>query len=326
MKDKKEKIIAILGPTATGKTALGIKIARRYNGELISVDSRQVYRGLDLGTGKDLEEYGEGEGAVPYHLIDIVSPKEGYNLSRFKDDAQSAIDGIIARNRLPLLVGGSALYLDSLFSNYSMDGVEPDYSFRESLESKTAVELGALLKEKFPKVYEELSNKGSRPFLIRALENASNSKKITNTKESNFNWLILGVYFTRAVVHERIEKRLDARLHAGMIDEVKKLHYIDGVSWKRLDAFGLEYRYISFFLRGEMSFDEMRDKLFIKIRRLARSQDIWYRKMERKGHRIHWIEEGDFNRASELIEMFFSGHQLPEPKLKLMDIYYGPKS
>lgn len=317
----KAKAVAVLGPTATGKTALGVTLSRALKGEIVSADSRQVYRGLDIGSGKDLGEYGE----VRHHLLDVADPTEFYDLSRFQADATAALGDIAERGHVPLLVGGSALYLDCLLSGYALPGPAPDPELRAQVQDLTAAELAARLAETDPEALARVQEPGNRPRLVRALENAAASPRPPGRSGPNFEWLVLGVYYPRAEVHRRIEARLDARLANGLIEEVRGLHDA-GLAWERLDAFGLEYRFVSQYLRGELDFTAMRDKLLAKIRRLARGQDIWFRKMEREGRDIHWIERGDPARALALATDFLAGRPLPRPVLRLADIHYGPKT
>jgi len=326
MTNKAAKAVAVLGPTATGKTALGVALARALDGEVVSADSRQVYRGLDIGSGKDLTEYAAGGPPVRHHLVDVAAPEEVYDLARFKADATAALADIAARGKLPLLVGGSALYLDCLLSGYALPGRAPDPELRARLRGLDAAGLAAELAAASPDALASVQEPGCRPRLIRALENAAvPPAPALDGSGRNFEWLALGVYFPRAEVHRRIEARLDARLAAGLLEEVQALHDA-GLSWERLDSFGLEYRHVSLHLRGELGLAAMRDKLLAKIRRLARSQDIWFRKMEREGRDIHWVERGDPARALALAADFLAGRTLPRPELRLADIHYGPKS
>ena len=284
---EKVKIIAVTGPTATGKTALAVRLARLFGGEIVSVDSRQVYRHMDLGTGKDLDEYGE----VPYHLIDIADPAtQVWNLSDFCHAAFAAVAEIRDRGRLPILCGGTALYLDALLKGYRLPGnaLPP----REKGVSRSSADPGGL-----PSF--------TPPFGLDAL--------------------VIGVLFDRKTVRERIEKRLDARFASGMTEEVRRLHDEFGVSWERLEFFGLEYREIAAFLQGRCSFGEMRQSLLDKIRQFAKRQDIFFRKIERSGQPIHWCREGKDPDPAMLTELFLAGKDLPGPAFRLAEITYGKK-
>lgn len=284
---EKVKIIAVTGPTATGKTALAVKLAESFGGEIISVDSRQVYRFMDLGTGKDLEEY----GAVPYHLIDIADPgSDVYNLSEFCRDAFAAIADISARGKLPILCGGTALYLDAILKGYRLPG-------------------------------------GSLPPREKGVARSSADYEAAPSFTPPFELdpLVIGVLFDRSVVRERIEKRLDARLAAGMVEEVRKLHDEKGVPYEKLEFFGLEYRETAAFLQGRSSFEEMRNTLLDRIRQFAKRQDIFFRKIERSGQTIYWCREGRFPDPAGLVRDFLAGTPLPEPDFRLADVDYGKK-
>jgi len=318
------KIVVVTGPTATGKTALAIKLADYFTGEIISVDSRQVYKGMDIGTGKDLDDYEIDGKVIPYHLIDIADPCYAYNLMEFCHDARSAVKEISEAGHLPILSGGTAMYLNALLSGFSLPGAPPDEAKRQELRGKTVEELDELLKKTNPELFFQLKDHNNRTRLLRALEKAEEPERIPEMPPLKFESLIIGVYYPRKTVHQRIESRLDARLKEGMIDEIEKLHK-DGVSWERLDFLGLEYRYVAEYLQGKTSFQEMRDKLLIKIRQFAKRQDIWFRKMEREGHVIHWLPEGDLEQAKKLVEDFLADKELPEPQIKIKDIDYGKK-
>ena len=321
----KNKNLIVTGPTATGKTQLAVSLAKEFGGEVISADSRQVYRGLDIGTGKDIEEYGTGKDAVPYHLIDIVPPDEEYNLMRFKQDAPRAIKDIHERNRLPVVAGGTPLYIDSLISEYEMEGGASDKELRSSLKKLGLPELLEILKKEDPIAYNSLKESTNHYRIIRAIEKekVADSEDIVALPE-NTEWLILGVYFHRKEVHKRIEERLDRRLKEGMVEEAEQLHK-NGLSWERLEFFGLEYKYLAYYLQEKLSYQEMRDQLLIKIRQFAKRQDIWFRKMEREGHIIQWIKHGNFTEASKLTRMFLENSPLPSPAIKISEIDYGRK-
>lgn len=278
---EKLKIVAVTGPTATGKTALAVALARKFDAEIVSVDSRQVYRHMDLGTGKDLDEYGE----VKYHLIDSVDPAtEVYDLARFCRDASRAILDIAARGRNIILCGGTALYLAALLNDYELPG-------------------GKLTPREAGKVRE------------RQNPDAEPSFKLPFRADH----LVLGVLYSRAVVRERIAARLDARLDAGMIDEVRDLTEKYGVPQEKLDFFGLEYREVGRHLRGECTREEMRKTLLDRIRQFAKRQDIFFRKLEREGNPIYWLPEGRLSLAEELVEKFLAGAPLPPVVYRLAD-------
>ncbi|MDD3885948.1 MAG: tRNA (adenosine(37)-N6)-dimethylallyltransferase MiaA [Victivallaceae bacterium] len=261
---EKIKIIVITGPTATGKTALAVKLARRFGGEIISADSRQVYSHMDIGTGKDLAEYGE----IACHLIDVADPaRDEYNLYRFMVDAAAAIENIAGRGKLPVVCGGSALYVGALLAGYELPG-----------------------KDNF-----------KLPFELEPLA--------------------IGVYYPRAAVRERIAARLDARFAAGMIDEIRALHDQCGVSWEKLEYFGLEYRAIARFLQGKCDEPSMHAILLDRIRQFAKRQDIFFRKLEREGAVIHWLPAGEG--AETLAERFLAGRPLPEPEIRMCETFYG---
>jgi tRNA dimethylallyltransferase len=321
------KVIVVTGPTATGKTSLGVNLALKFKGEIISADSRQVYKGLDLGTGKDLAEYYKNGIAVPFHLIDIVNPNDEYNLKQFNSDAIGKIREINHRGFLPLVVGGSPLYIDSLISKYKFPLPPPNCHLRSDFKDKSAKEIGDYLKDRFPREYSLLENKLSRPRLIRLLEDTDKKNRDEVNQcisKIECQYLLIAPYFERSEVHRRIELRMDQRLKDGMMEEVRNLHET-GVSWERLDSFGLEYRYLSKYLKNELSYQEMRNTLLAKIRQFARSQDVWFRKMEKEGHNIYWIPQGNFDNASEIVSDFLSGNRLKEPAIKISEIFYGKK-
>ncbi|MCF6174331.1 MAG: tRNA (adenosine(37)-N6)-dimethylallyltransferase MiaA [Victivallaceae bacterium] len=320
---EKNKVIIITGPTATGKTALAIDLAEQFDCEIISVDSRQVYRGLDIGSGKDLDEYCRNGRTIPYHLLDIAEPDHEYNLMEYCRDAEVALAQIIKNSHLPIFCGGTALYLNALLASYTLPGPPPDQAMRSLLRGKPAEELAALLKQQAPDAYEKLKDKGNPTRLLRALEMSTGQSRQVNPIGAAIEPLVIGVYYHRRDVHRRIEERLDSRLASGMIAEVEQLQR-NGVSWERLEFLGLEYRYVALHLQGKLSLAEMREKLFIKIRQFAKRQDIWFRKMEREGMKIYWLDEAHRNDAGQLVEMFLGNEKLPPPAFSIKDIHYGP--
>jgi len=314
------RALVITGPTATGKTHLAVELAREFCGEIISADSRQVYCGMDIGTGKDLSEYGTGANGVPFHLIDITAPTEEYNLFRFVGDAHRALEDISARGKLPVVAGGSALYVNALLNGYTLPGGASDDARRQELEAMETLQLMMEFQRIASDDLKKRVDLTQRKRIIRAIEIAEHPEKAVESCALE-NPLILAPYYTRSVVRQRIEQRLDERLNNGLVEEVQALHD-QGVSWERLDWFGLEYRYVSAFLKGTMSRQEMRDTLLGKIRHFAKSQDIWFRKLEREGHVIHWIPEGNLAKAKELTRRWLDGLELPPPELCLDDIRY----
>ena len=316
--------LVITGPTATGKTKLAVHLARRFGGEIISADSRQVYRHMDLGTGKDLDEYGDGADRIPCHLLDVVDPQEDFHLKKFIELALAAMDGIRSRNRLPVIAGGTPLYVNALIRGYDLPGGEPDPQLREELQSLSHEQLMARLQAVATPEFLKRVDITQDKRIIRAIEIALSSQAEPIHAEPLDNPLVIAPYYPRKTVRERIEIRLDERLKLGLVEEVRMLHQ-NGVSWEKLDWFGLEYRYVSRYLKNELTFDQMRTELLAKIRHFCKSQDIWFRKMEREGIAIHWIPEGDTATAESLVARWLAHEPLPEPSIRLADITYSTK-
>ncbi len=300
------KIIVILGPTASGKTALAVSLARRLSAEIISADSRQVYKGLDLGSGKDLAEYGEGSDRVPVHLIDILDPglPDQFSLADFMCESKRAAAEIVSRGKVPLICGGTALYIHALIKGYELPGGPADREFRSRTESLPPETLVSMQTGGRAPVNGEENN----PYrLTRKLEirNSVQTRSSAGGPIPGAEYLVLGTFRPRAEVRARIEKRLDERFSLGMADEVKRIHE-SGVPWERLEAFGLEYREISRFLQNLCTFGEMRTELLTKIRQFAKRQDTFFRKMEREGVAIHWIPPEHVSEAEELCRRFLT--------------------
>ncbi|MBR2439733.1 MAG: tRNA (adenosine(37)-N6)-dimethylallyltransferase MiaA [Lentisphaeria bacterium] len=311
------KLIVITGPTASGKTALAVKLARKLNGEIISADSRQVYRGLDIGSGKDLSEYGTGADRVPAHLLDIADPaeKEQFSLADFMREAKIAAADISARGKVPLICGGTALYLDALIRGYELPGGAADREFRNAVKSLSAEKLSKQRNDQEKLILGEENN----PYRnARKLEIQASAQKTAEYGGPipGAEFLIIGAFRPRAEVRDRIEKRLDERLDQGMMDEIRSLHE-SGVSWERMEAFGLEYRELSAVFSKGVSLQDARNSLLIKIRQFAKRQDTWFRKMEREGLPIYWIPPEEIQKAENLCRKFLSGEELPPPEFQL---------
>lgn len=302
MNKKKPKIIVILGPTASGKTKLAVSLAARFNGEIVSADSRQVYRGMDVGTGKDLNEYKVER--VSYHLIDVVSPKTEFNLVKYQKLAFEAINDILKRGKLPIIVGGSGLYLQAVIDNYQLSEARPDKKLRIELDKKTVSELFAYLYKLDAKLAESLnqSDRQNRRRLIRKIEMSLNNETAIIKGSQIYDALIIGLDPGKEILEKRIYERLIVRLEKeGMIDEVKRL-YAEGVSWKRLEFFGLEYKYSSLYLQNKISYDKMANDLYIAIRQFAKRQMTWFRRWEKQGRKIIW--ENNQKKTQILINKF----------------------
>jgi len=286
----KNSLLVILGATAGGKTGLAVKTAKHFTGEIISADSRQVYRGMDLGTGKDLEEYGD----VPYHLIDITEPGSEYNVFQFQQDCFSAITTIWQRQNLPILCGGTGMYLDAVLSGYRLVAVPENPQLRAELEHYSDENLREKLLQLKPDQHNK-TNLEERDRLIRAIEIALGEQNaaVDLLPLPKISPLVFGLRWPREVLRKRIAQRLDQRFDAGMIDEVKRLHE-DGVAWSQLEFYGLEYRLIAQYLQGTLNRNDMGQKLRSAIGQFAKRQETFFRRMEKRGVKIHWLDgEGD---------------------------------
>ncbi|MFZ4648905.1 MAG: tRNA (adenosine(37)-N6)-dimethylallyltransferase MiaA [Patescibacteria group bacterium] len=293
---KKPKVLVILGPTASGKTALGVRLASKLNGEIISADSRQVFRGMDIGTGKDLGEYVIREQLVPYHLIDIVNPNTSFNLAKYQRLASVAIKEILERNNLPILVGGSGLYLQAVVDNFTLAKGKSDLKLRSELEALGAEDLLDQLKKQNPEFACKLNNSDSHNArrLARYLEISSEGRLgEIGKQEAKYDFLILGTYRPGEELRSRIGRRLRDRLEKeGLVEEIKSLHQ-KGISWKRLIYFGLEYKFVSWFLMGKLDYDTMVFRLETEICQFAKRQKSWFKRWEGQGTKINWVSDED---------------------------------
>ncbi|MEL3913673.1 tRNA (adenosine(37)-N6)-dimethylallyltransferase MiaA [Treponema pedis] len=282
--------VVVLGATATGKTAYAVNLAKEYSGEIISVDSRQVYKGLDLGTGKDLFEYGN----VPYHLIDICSLEKEYNVFDFQNDAYAAFAEVSGKDNLPIFTGGTGLYLDALIREYNLVPVPENRELRIGLEDKTLEELQNILLELKPEIHNKTDFE-QRERLVRAIEIAEYNKnnpaaaQLLVSKRPHIKPFIIGLSFPRGVLRSRIYARLVQRIKAGMIEETENLNK-NGVSWERLESLGLEYKFTAMYLQGKIkSKEEYIEALYRAICKFAKRQETWFRRMEKNRVNINWI-------------------------------------
>lgn len=289
------KLIAVMGTNASGKSGLGIELAARYGGEVVSADSRQVFRGLDLGSGKITPEEAKG---VPHHLIDVCEPGEFFSMADFQRLAYAAIDDILSRGKLPFLVGGTGLYVDAVIDGYELSEIEPDLELRAHLETFETPALYDMLKEKLPDTQIDPKNRNR---VMRALERLAADDYHPGRRSPRYEVLKLGVTWPREILKQRIDERLERRLQQGMIDEVKGLMDA-GVSTEFLTKLGLEYRYITEYLLGQWTYDQMLDELARAIKRFAKRQMTWFRKEEN----LHWLDMSadPVEQAAELIDAF----------------------
>ncbi len=301
----KSGLSVVLGPTATGKTQLAVQLAHKLSGEIISADSRQVYRGMDIGTGKDLNEYNFKDVSIPYHLIDIVAPIEEYNVAQFQRDFQRVYSDITKQKKLPILCGGTGFYIKAVLMDFQLPNTEPDKQLRQKLENWELEDLINELETISPGASVNTPVDTKRR-VIRAIEVAKSRGREKETgkrgaENSNLqDTTVIGIEYPREVIRERITKRLHSRLNSGMIEEVEAL-LIGGVTHHRLDTLGLEYRFISRFLKGDYSKEEMTGLLNTAIHQFAKKQMTFFRNMENNGIKIHWIPEGNFETALGVI-------------------------
>jgi len=272
----------ILGPTATGKTSLAIELAKRFDGEVISADSRQVYRGLDIGTAKVTEEEMQG---IPHHMIDVVNPQERYTVAQFVNTATSIIKDVHSRKKVPIICGGTGMYIDALVYSQSFPQVAPNTKLRAELEKKSTTELFILLKERDQERAQTIDH-NNKVRLVRALEivNDIGSTPQQQKQQLKYKTLCIGLDLPNDVLYQRIHERIVDRLdHQHMLDEARKLH-ADGVSYERMEELGLEYRYMAKYLQGEMSYDDMIEELSAKTRQFVKRQRTWFK----RNANIHW--------------------------------------
>lgn len=290
---KKPKVLVILGTTSSGKTSLAVKLAAQFNGEIIGADSRQVFKGMDIGTGKDLAEYVSAGKKIKHHLIDVAEPKNKFDLAKYQKLALAAISKVLNKGKLPIIVGGSGLYLQALVDNYQLSSVRPNLKKRSEREKQPADVLFQMIQALKPDFAARLNNsdKNNARRLARYLEVLESGERSAIKKcVSPYEFCLLGLEYPDRILRDRIEFRLLERLEKqGLIAEVKRLHD-GGLSWEHLKSFGMEYKFVSQHLLAELSYVEMREKLTTAIYRFAKRQKTWFKRWEKQGALIRWLK------------------------------------
>lgn len=297
-------LVAVVGTTASGKTRLGVQLARRHGGEIIAADSRQVYRGLDLGSGKDLAEYQSGGPPVPYHLVDIEDLENEYNVFTYQRDFFRTFESLTARAVLPIVVGGSGLYIEAALRRYRMVKVPVDDAWRSEAEAMDDAALETRLR-KAKGALHNTTDLTDRSRTIRAIEIAEYSAQHAPEPAPDIRPLILGIRLEKEALRRRIRERLVARIDEGLIEEIEVLLQ-RGVSREKLVFLGLEFRYVLNYLEGDIrNKNDLIQKLSAAIVQFARKQTKWFRRMERRGATIHWIDGPDIDAAFEIVSQAF---------------------
>jgi tRNA dimethylallyltransferase len=296
-------LITILGPTATGKTRLAAKLAKEFNGEIISADSRQVYRQLNIGTGKDLEDYIVDEVQIPYHMIDIIDPTEEFDLYKFNQLFYKIHKEIIDNNKIPFLVGGTGLYLNSILKSYTFSIADFSNEYLGQFNKYSTEALKNHLIELNPNLHNT-TDLLDRARIIKAIIVARSQDK-SLPEQTNINSLVVGIKLPRSEIKNRITARLKIRMKNGMIEEVENL-LKKGISYQKLDFFGLEYKYVGLYLKKELDYNDLFQILNSAIQKFAKKQMTWFRKMEKEGIKINWIGGPDYGEAKEIIEQNFA--------------------
>mgnify|MGYP006379160727 FL=1 len=283
--------IVVLGPTAVGKTSIGVALANHFDGEVISADSRQTYCKLDIGSGKDICEYQVDGKKIPYHLIDIVSLPTEYNVYNYQQDFYKVFKDVISRGKMPVIVGGTGMYLDAIIRDYQLVILPENEKLHQELLNTPLEELAARLLKEQPELHTkcDLLEKDRVIKALEIIEAKKNGVDSTSVDRPEIKPLIIGTTLERPQIWEHISIRLQERLDNGMLEEVQSIHD-SGISWERLEKLGLEYRYCSLFLQGKIqSKQELFEKLFIAIRQFAKRQETWFRMMEKNGVKINWL-------------------------------------
>ncbi|HVS79539.1 MAG TPA: tRNA (adenosine(37)-N6)-dimethylallyltransferase MiaA [Candidatus Paceibacterota bacterium] len=296
MKFGKDNIIAIVGPTAAGKSDIAVRIAKAIGGEVVSADSRQIYKGLDIGSGKITPRETRG---VPHYMLDVADPKRTFTVAQYQKQALKEIARILKRGKIPVLVGGTGLYIQAIIDGVTFPEVKPNAKLRKKLEGKSAAELAAILKKLDKKRYLEIDIHNPRR-LVRAIEIAKALGSVPPIKKtSDFTPLLIGIRLDDEILKKKIHARLLKRMKVGMVAEAKRLH-AEGLSYKRMDSLGLEYRYLAAFLQKKLSKEEMIEQLSNAIWHYAKRQITWFK----KDKRIKWFEPGEYEKIESKVRNF----------------------
>jgi tRNA dimethylallyltransferase len=296
LKFGKDNIIAIVGPTAAGKSDIAVRIAKAIGGEVVSADSRQIYKGLDIGSGKITPRETRG---VPHYMLDVADPKRTFTVAQYQKQALKEIARILKRGKIPVLVGGTGLYIQAIIDGVTFPEVKPNAKLRKKLEGKSAAELAAILKKLDKKRYLEIDIHNPRR-LVRAIEIAKALGSVPPIKKtSDFTPLLIGIRLDDEILKKKIHARLLKRMKVGMVAEAKRLH-AEGLSYKRMDSLGLEYRYLAAFLQKKLSKEEMIEQLSNAIWHYAKRQITWFK----KDKRIKWFEPGEYEKIESKVRNF----------------------
>jgi len=295
----KPKILVVLGPTSSGKSDFAVNMALKYNGEIISADSRQVYKGMDLGTGKITKEEMRG---VPHHMLDVASPKSVYNVSKYKIKAQKIIADILKRNKLPIICGGTGFYIDAVVDNIVLPEVLPNQKLRNKLEKKSCEALFAILKKLDPTRASNIDSQ-NKVRLVRAIEIAKSLGAVPKVKRNRiYNPIFIGLDLPDLALKERITIRLERRMKSGMLQEVARLHK-QGVSYRKLEKFGLEYRNCALYLQGKITLEKMCENINIESFQYAKRQRTWFH----RNPDIFWLNpmrKNEIKKAEKIMANF----------------------
>ncbi len=294
------KIIVILGQTATGKSDLAVEIAKKFNGEIISADSRQVYKSLDIGSGKITKKEMRG---IKHYLLDVVSLRSNFSVTDFQKKSYEAIEQILEKGKIPIIAGGTAFYIDAIVEGLVFPKITVDKKLRKEISKMPLEKLQNKLKRLDKKRFQEIDQK-NKVRLVRAIEIATLNKKVPKLKKNpKFKTLQIGLKWPQDVLEQKIKKRLEKRIKQGMIEEVENLHYKQKISWRRLEELGLEYRYISLYLQNKISKNEMMEKLEIKIRQFSKRQMTWWK----RNKKIAWFRPDHEKEIETKVRNFICG-------------------